>query len=292
VKPAAFDYYAPESLEEASSLLAQHAGDVSVLAGGQSLIPLMNMRMARPGTIVDLGRIGALDYIEQRDGQLAIGAMTRQRVAHESVLAQRLCPLLTEALGHVGHAPIRSRGTIGGSIAHADPAAELPTVITALNGTIRCLGSGGARIVAAPDFFVGFLTTAVEPGELVAEVCFPVLGKGSGSCFLEVARRHGDFALTGIAAAVTLSGKSCTAAYLALNGVGLTPIKPLEVEASLVGTDLSDGVITRAAADVGASIHPSSDLHADAEFRAHLATVLTRRALRIARQRASEELHA
>ena len=289
MKPAPFAYHSPSSVAEANALLMQYAGDVSVLAGGQSLIPLLNMRLARPAVIVDLGRIKALDYVEEGDGYLAIGAMTRQRTVHESDVVARACPLLTEALGHVGHVPIRSRGTIGGSIAHADPAAELPTVITALNGSVKCIGPDGERIVAATDFFVGFLTTALEPGEIVAELRFPVLGETAGTCFLEVARRHGDFALTGVAVAVTLDDRRCMAAHVALNGVGLTPAKPATVEASLVGTTLSDGVIDKAGADVGASVDPSSDLHADGEFRVHLATVLTRRALRIARGRASGE---
>jgi carbon-monoxide dehydrogenase medium subunit len=276
---------------EAVSLLERFAGDVSVLAGGQSLIPLLNMRMARPGSIVELGRIATLDYVEQRDGHLAVGAMTRQRTVHESAEAQRACPLLIEALGHVGHVPIRSRGTIGGSIAHADPAAELPTVLTALNGSVKVVGPAGERVISAVDFFVGFLTTALEPGELVTEVRFPVLPEGSGSSFLEVARRNGDFALTGVGVAVTIRGGACTAAHIALNGVGLTPVKPQEVEASLVGTDLSDAVVADAAGAVGASVNPSSDLHADGDFRTHLATVLTERALRLARERASGASH-
>lgn len=286
MKPAAFDYYAPTSVAEATELLGRYAGDVSVLAGGQSLIPLLNMRMARPGSIVDLARVRELDYVRESDGRLSIGAMTRQRTVHESELAARACPLLAEALGHVGHVPIRSRGTVGGSIAHADPAAEMPTVLTALDGAVKCVGRGGERIIGAREFFVGFLTTALEPGEFLTEVQFPILPAGSGSSFLEVARRHGDFALVGVAAAVTIADGKCTAAHLALNAVALTPFKPEQAEASLVGSDLSDAAIAQAAAETGASVHPSSDLHADGEYRSHLATVLTDRALRSARDRA------
>jgi carbon-monoxide dehydrogenase medium subunit len=217
--------------------------------------------------------------------------MTRQRAVHESELAARACPLLIEALGHVGHVPIRSRGTVGGSIAHADPAAEMPTVLTSLDGAVKCAGPGGERVIAAREFFVSFLTTALEPGEFVIEVQFPILPAGSGSSFLEVARRHGDFALVGVAAAVTVADGRCIAAHLALNGVALTPFKPEEAEAALVGSDLGDVAIARAAATTGAAVQPSSDLHADGEYRSHLATVLTDRALRSARERAMGVSH-
>ncbi len=287
MKPVSFEYHSPTSVDEATSLLSRHAGDASALAGGQSLIPLLNMRMARPGVVVDLRRVPGLDYVERRNGHLAVGAMTRQRTVHESAEARACSPLLIEALGHVGHVPIRSRGTVGGSIAHADPAAELPAVLTALGGSVQCRGPSGERVIDADDLFEGFLTTSLEPGEIITEVRFPVLGEGSGSSFQEVARRHGDFALAGVGLAVTLRDGRCSAAHIALTGVGLTPVKPREVEAALVGTDLADEVIERAARDVGASLRPSSDLHADADFRVHLATVLTERALRIARRRAA-----
>lgn len=289
MKPAQFDYYRPTSIEETAALLERFDGDVSVLAGGQSLVPLLNMRMARPGAIVDLGRVPDLDYIEERDGHLAIGAMARQRAVYESELARRTCPLLVEALSLVGHTPIRSRGTVGGSLAHADPAAELPAVLSALGGSVKCVGSDGERVLSAGEFFVTFLTTALMPGEFVTEARFPILPEHSGACFTEVARRHGDFALVGVGAAVTLpeGGDVCSAAHIALNGAGMTPVKPEHVEAALAGRQLDDAAIDAAASDVGAWVEPSNDIHADSEYRKHLATVLTKRALHTARRRAS-----
>lgn len=289
MKPAPFDYHAPASIEDAIKLLAQAKGDAAVLAGGQSLVPLLNMRVARPGALVDLRNISELAYIEGRDGGLAVGAMTRQRTVHESPVVRERSPLLHEALGLVGHVPIRTRGTVGGSIAHADPAAELPAVLVALAGTVTVVGPSGERAIAAEDFFKGFLTTALEPGELVREVFFPMAGPGSGSCFVEVARRHGDFALAGVGAQLTLEGQTCTSVGLGLNGVGTTPVKPLEAERQLTGRPLSDEVIEQTAHTVSQTVKPSSDIHADAEFRAHLAGVLTKRALTTARQRAIGE---
>lgn len=287
MKPPPFDYHSPASVQEATAVLLHYASDASVLAGGQSLIPLLNMRMARPAAVVDIGRVPGLDYVERRNGEVAVGAMTPQRTVLESEQAREGCPLLAQGLRHVGHTPIRSRGTVGGSIAHADPAAELPAVLIALDGSVRCHGPSGERVIAADEFFQGFLTTALVVGEIVTEVSFSALPAGSGSAFEEVARRHGDFALAGVAAAVTLRGGRCTAAHLGLAGVALTPVKPREVEAALVGTDLSDEAIAGAARDVARGLSPSSDLHADADFRIHLTTVLTERALRLARRRAA-----
>jgi carbon-monoxide dehydrogenase medium subunit len=289
VKPASFDYHAPASIADATEVLARADGDASILAGGQSLVPLLNMRIARPGTLVDLRRIGDLAYIEERDGGLAVGAMTRQRTVHESQVVKERCPLLHEALGLVGHVPIRSRGTVGGSIAHADPAAELPAVLVALSGTVTLASSSGERTVDAEDFFKGFLTTAVEPGELVREVFLPATSPGSGSCFVEVARRHGDFALAGVGAQITLDGQTCIAVGLGLNGVGATPCRPHEAERRLTGEPLTDDAIGLAAQTVKESVKPTSDIHAAGEFRAHLAGVLTKRALTTARQRAMGE---
>ena len=199
VKPPPFDYLAPSSLDEALAFRAEHGGDGTVLAGGQSLMPLLNLRMAYPATVIDLGHVEELAGIHSVDGGVAIRAMTRQRDAERSDLALERCPLLVQALRHVGHVTIRNRGTVGGSLAHADPAAELPAVALALGAQLVARSVRGERTIAADDFFLGFLTTALEPDELLVEVRFPSVGGAGrvGSSFLEIARRHGDFALVG-----------------------------------------------------------------------------------------------
>jgi CO/xanthine dehydrogenase FAD-binding subunit len=245
------------------------------------------MRLARPGAIVDLNRVAELDYIREENGHVAVGAMTRQRTAEGSDLLARKCPLVGEALRHVGHVPIRTRGTVGGSVAHADPAAELPAVVSALGATVTSVGPAGERSYSSDEFFLGFLTNGLGPGELVKEIRFPVLPARSGACFLEVARRKGDFALVGVATTVTLGEDgTCSAALLALTGVAGVPVRLREVEQRLVGGRLEDSEVTAGAAEAGASLDPPSDIHATKQFRLHLARVLTERALKSARDRA------
>ena len=195
MKPAIFEYFSPKTAEEATDLLAEHGDDAKVLAGGQSLVPLMNMRLARPAIVVDINRIETLAYIREENGLLRLGALTRQRAAEGSSLVAARCPLLRDALRLVGHVQIRNRGTIGGSIAHADPAAELTAVLTALDGEVTARGPRGDRVIAAADLFVTYLTTSLEPRELLVEVCIPALPPGAGWSWMEIARRHGDFAL-------------------------------------------------------------------------------------------------
>jgi CO/xanthine dehydrogenase FAD-binding subunit len=223
------------------------------------------MRLARPAALVDLNRVPALQYVRERDDGIAVGAMTRQRQLELSELAQAACPLVREALESLAHTIIRNRGTVGGSIAHADPAAELPAVLVALGGTVTALGAHGERIIPAEDFFLFHLTTALRPDELVTEIWFPGMAPGTGWAFLEVSRRHGDFALAGVAATV-LNGTS----RLAFLGVGP---RPLLVEAE--DPDQAAG-----------SVDPTSDIHASADYRRELVRTLTRRAVAIARERA------
>jgi carbon-monoxide dehydrogenase medium subunit len=285
MKPPAFAYAAPETLEEALALRAEHAGDSAVLAGGQSLMPLLNLRMAFPGTVIDVGRIRELSGIREWDGGVAIGAMTRQRAAEQSELIAQRTPLMTRALPNVGHTAIRNRGTVGGSIAHADPAAELPAVALALDAELVARSSSGERTIPASEFFMGYLTTALQPEELLVEVRLPGLAAGHGSAFVELARRHGDFALVGVGAAVALDGSGAIAdARLVFIGVGGAPVRAREAEALLRGAMPTDEVYAEAAERAKGELEPGSDSHASAEYRRRIAGVLAQRALREATQ--------
>jgi carbon-monoxide dehydrogenase medium subunit len=285
VKPAAFRYAAPESVEETAALLRAHGTEGKLLAGGQSLVPLLNMRLARPSVIIDLNRVKTLDYIREENGEIAIGAMTRQRTAERSPVVARRLPLLADALPHVGHLQIRTRGTIGGNIAHADPSAELPAVLAALEGSVVVRGPRGTRRVAAHGFFVSYLTTALGPDELLLEVRFPA-HEHQGSAFLEVARRHGDYALVGVGAVVTMAGNVCERARLAFTGVGAVPVRIPDAEAVVTGNIVTDRVLAELGKLVTRMIDPSGDIHASAEYRKEVAGVLARRAFRAAAERA------
>jgi len=286
VKPPAFEYHRPASVEEALDLLARRP-DAKPLAGGQSLVPTMNFRLAQPAALVDLNGLDALAGIEPSDGGLVIGAMTRQRAVERSALVAARAPLLAESMPFVAHPQIRNRGTVGGSLAHADPAAELPAVMVALGARIVLRRAAGERALDAERFFTGLFATALEPGELVAAVELPALPARTGCAFLEVARRHGDYALVGVAATVTLDEAGrCTAARIALLSVGDAPVL-----ASVAATMLKDqaptaDVIDAAAETVNSELDPPSDIHASTAYRRRLARVLTRRALAAAAARA------
>jgi carbon-monoxide dehydrogenase medium subunit len=279
VKPAAFDYHAPETVEEAVALLGAHGDRAKVLAGGQSLVPMMNMRLARPEVVVDINRIRPLDYVRERDGVLAIGALCRQRTAERSRVVARRCPLLGEALALVGHAQIRNRGTVVGSLAHADPAAELCAVLAALGGAVTAVGPQASRAIPASDLFVSYLTTSLDPRELVTEARFPALPAGAGWAWKEISRRHGDFALAGVGVVLAVRGGAIRDARIALIGVGATPVRAVRAERSLHGAAPSDKVWEGAEEAVRAEVDPDGDIHASAEYRRHVAGVLTRRAL-------------
>ena len=288
MKPAQFTYHSPRTVDEAVALLAEYGDEAKVLAGGQSLVPLMNMRLARPANIIDINRLDALAYIRDGDGALRIGALTRQRAVERSpVIAQR-CPILRDALRLVGHVQIRNRGTIGGSIAHADPAAELTAILAALDGEVTVRGPKGTRAIAAPDLFVTYLTTSLDPRELLVEVRFPVPSAGAGWSWMEIARRHGDFALAGVGVVLALRGGKIVEARIGLTGVGPTPVRAAQAERRLVGHAPSEAVWTEAANAVREAVTPDGDIHASAEYRTHVAGILTQRALREAYDRAQK----
>lgn len=285
MKPAPFEYHAPTTIEEALAHLSEYGGEAKLLAGGQSLMPLLNFRLSRPAALVDINRIGALSYIKEEDGTLRLGAMTRQRAIERSELLRRRLPLLTEATALVGHLPIRTRGTIGGSLAHADPAAEYPAVVTALEGELVVRGPGGERRVRPEKFFVSYLTTSLAPDEILTEIRLPLPPPGSGWAFEEFSRRHGDFALIGIAALLVVEGKRCAKARLVAAGAGPVPARLREAEQILEGKDLTEQSFEAAAARAAELVEPDSDIHASAAFRRHLTRVFTLRALRKARAR-------
>jgi carbon-monoxide dehydrogenase medium subunit len=290
MKPAPFAYFTPATVDEALALLVEHGGDAKPLAGGQSLIPAMNFRLARPAVLVDLNRIAELAYVRAESGGLAIGAMTRQRAVERSEVVARAAPLLAETMPSIAHPQIRNRGTMGGSIAHADPSAELPAVTLALEARFRAKSSTGERSIAAGEFFKGMLETALAPGELLVEIAVPPLPASSGTAFLEMARRHGDYALVGVAAIATLDPHGrCKAARISLLSVGDGPVLATEAAKLLAGQAPSEDLL-RAAGDAAATrdVDPPSDIHASAAYRRQLVAVLTRRALARAFERAQQ----
>jgi carbon-monoxide dehydrogenase medium subunit len=280
MKPPKFDYHAPRSVDEAVALLERYGGDAKVLAGGQSLMPMLNFRLARPAALVDVNRIGALAYIREENGTVAFGAVTRQRTVEFSPVVATRLPLLREATRWVGHLPIRSRGTIGGSLAHADPSAEYPAVLTALDGEVVVQGPTGRRTVRAPALFETYLTTKLAPEELLVEVRLPAMPAGAGYAFEEFARRHGDFAIVGIAAMIVRQDGRCVVARLATAGAGPVPVRLRAAEEILERDGLDGPAIEAAAARAAELVQPDSDVHASAEYRRHLTRVLTGRAIR------------
>jgi carbon-monoxide dehydrogenase medium subunit len=292
VKPPLFEYTAVASIDEAVAELRQHGDSAKLLAGGQSLVPLLNMRLAAPERLIDLNRVPELAYITARDGGLAVGAMTRQRAVERSPLVATHVPLLADALPWVGHFQIRNRGTLGGSLSHADPAAELPAVALCLDARFTARGPRGQRTIAADEFFVTQLTTSLAPTELLTEVWFPAMSAGAGSAWLELARRHGDYALVGVGTVLTLAGDRIETARLALTGVGDRPIRAREAEARLAGEVLGPSVLADVAEAVRGAIDPGSDIHATATYRRHVAGVLAGRAIRLAATRAKDAARA
>ncbi|MEO8289205.1 MAG: xanthine dehydrogenase family protein subunit M [Chloroflexota bacterium] len=288
MKPAPFDYYAPDMREEALLLLSRYGGDAKPLAGGQSLVPSMNFRLAQPSILVDLNGVGDLFGIHiPEEGGLRIGAMTRQRVVERSPLVRQHAPLVSEAMPYIAHPQIRNRGTFGGSLAHADPAAELPALALALEAQFRVQSSSGERMIPAADFFLGLFTTALEPDELLVDVTLPALPPRTGTAFEEFARRHGDYALAGVSAVVTLADDgTVSAARVVLFSVGDMPVLASSVDAMLVRVVPTTEAIDAAAEAVNADIEPQSDIHATDAYRRHIAGVLTRRVLRKAVERA------
>jgi carbon-monoxide dehydrogenase medium subunit len=281
MKPAPFAYTRPETLEEAVAVLFQHGDEAKVLAGGQSLIPLMNMRLARPAVLVDVTGIAELGGIMGAD-DLLIGATTRQSTVQASTAVAERAPLIVDALRWVAHPAIRNRGTFGGIVAHADPAAEIAAVVLALDGEIAVRGPAGQRVVSADDFFLGSYMTALDVDEVLTQIRIPAGRNGRRWAFLEIARRHGDFAIAGVATAGDFADDGrCRSARIVLFGVADHPVRAAEAERRVAGRDLSDEAVCREAAELAVSdLDPHSDMHGTAGYRKDVARALVRRALR------------
>jgi CO/xanthine dehydrogenase FAD-binding subunit len=289
MKPPPFEYAAPGTLAEAVSLLQEcEEGEAKILAGGQSLMPLLNMRLARPELLVDLGKLTELDYVRETDAGFAIGSMASKRSIERSPAVRSRQPLLHAATLLVGHPQIRNRGTLGGSMAQADPAAEYPAVALLLDAEIQVTGPDGDRSIRADEFFVTYLTTAIEPAEVLTEVRVPALAAGTGWSFKEATRRHGDFAMAGAAVTVSLDGGGrCSEPKIVLFGVGPTPLRARVAEEIVTGEQPEDRLFAHAGQKASEALEePLSDIHAPEEYRRHLARVLTQRALAEATARA------
>ncbi|MDQ6816807.1 MAG: FAD binding domain-containing protein [Actinomycetota bacterium] len=286
MKPPLFEYHDPTDVDRALELLAEHGDDAKPLAGGQSLVPLLNFRLAHPDHIVDLGRISELAYVRRTDGVLRIGTMTRQSTLEASPLVAANWPLLTGALAFVAHQQIRNRGTVGGSVAHADPAAELPVALAALDASLLVRSRTTERRLGWREFFVTHLTTALEPDELLLEVEVPPVPSGTGWAFTEYARRHGDFALGGAAALLTFEDGVCRRARLVLLAAAATPLRPEAAERMLEGNPVTDELAAEAARAAVADINPTGDIHGGTEYRKQLIEGMVRRAVGQATERA------
>lgn len=286
MKPSDFEYAAPDTLDEAIGLLAGEP-DAKVLAGGQSLVPLLSLRLAAPSLLVDLRRVPGLAGVERANGEVTVGAMVRQRSAERDHAIRDAVPLMAAALRHIAHPQVRSQGTIGGSIAHADPAAELPAVLMALEGRVRVRGPRGERVIAADDFFTGFLSTALAEDEIVTAIELDAAGARTGAACVEVAQRAGDYALCGAVAQVTLDGDHVAGARVALFGIGDRPLRARAVEVALAGEPATGAAAAAAASEAGAEADPIDDPQVPAEYRLHLAQVVARRALEQAMEEAA-----
>jgi CO/xanthine dehydrogenase FAD-binding subunit len=286
MKPAPFKYVVAASLEHALSLKAEHGDDAKFLAGGQSLMPAMNFRLAQPAILIDINEIGDLAGIRRSPAATRIGPVTRYRALQRDAAFARDFALIGEALPHIAHPQIRNRGTIGGNLSHADPASELPAIAVALGARLHLRTARQERWIEAPDFFVGALTTALQPDEMLVGIELLLPKPRTGCCFLEIARRRGDFAIVGVAAMMTLGERDeCTDIRLAFCGVGETPIDASSAADVLVGDAPTEASIRDVASSVQGMIDPGGSVHATADYQRHIAGVLTERALRTAHQR-------
>ena len=282
MKPPEFRYVAARSIDEAVAELAKGNGDAKVLAGGQSLAPMLNFRLVHPAVLVDINRIPGLDKVDAAKGSLKIGALVRHREIETSSVVRERQPILATAAKQVGHLAIRNRGTFGGSIAHNDPAAEFPMIAALLDAKITVKGASGERTIDAKDFFVGYLATALKDGEIVTSVEVPDMPAGSGWGFEELSRRPGDFAIAAVSAIVTLKDGKCSAARISMSGVGPKPMRSPGAEKILAGQKIDDEVLKKAAAAARDDSDPTNDVHGSADFRRHLVEVLTERVVRAA----------
>jgi carbon-monoxide dehydrogenase medium subunit len=291
MKPPRFEYIGPASIEEAVAALADSGGDGKIIAGGQSLMPMINFRLLSPSILIDINRIPGLDFVEEKaDGSLRIGSLTRHHTLETSTAVKRLFPVLSAAMAHVAHLAIRNRGSIGGSLSHADPAAELPMIAMLLNARITTVSPNGRRAIDAQDFFVAALTTALEEDEIVVEVELPGLPPKTGWAFEEFARRAGDYALAAVAVLLTVADGRITQARIGMMGIGETPMRASAAEALLTGRACDEGVLNEVVQAVRDVVEPNSDLQASADYRRHLVGVLIRRAVAAAWQRALGEM--
>ncbi len=287
MKPAAFEYFRPRTLEETLEILSRYEPEAKVLAGGQSLIPLMNFRLAQPGYLVDIGGLKDLADIRAENGSLTIGAMARHSAIEDSAVVQAKAPLLLEATQQVGHRTIRNRGTIGGSLAHADPSAEIPAVLAALDGEVVAAGPDGERVISASELFLTVCTTTLTPTEVLTQVRLPATGPRTGCAFTELSRRHGDWAIVGVAATLSLGeNDECEEARIALAGAGQVPLRCREAEGLLNGRVPVAEQIREAAESCEAAAEPLDDLHASAHYKRTMVRVLVERALTTALSRA------
>jgi carbon-monoxide dehydrogenase medium subunit len=286
MKPAPFEYARPESVAEAVALLAERPSEAKILAGGQSLVPMMNFRMARPDLLIDINRLSELDYHRIEGGELVIGALVRHATLRASELVRDACPLMAEAYQDVAHGPIRNRGTLCGNLCHADPASEMPAVMLATEATLVLRSSRGERRLPAEAFFLGTYETAVEEDELLIEIRIPVAPDGQGWSFEEISVRKGDFAMVGVATTLAISGGGVIGASISLCGVGDRAQRLRSVEASLIGAVPEEDIFTQAAAAAAAAVDPQSDIHADADYRRDLVRALVGRTLSVAAKRA------
>ena len=282
MKPAPFTYHACRTIDEAVGILDSDPDSSKVLAGGQSLVPVLNLRLADPEHLVDINSIEGLDYVRVESDHVAIGAGTRQYVVEKSDQLHSVLPVVREALSHVGHSQIRNRGTVVGSICHADPAAEMPAVFLAVGGEVTARSAAGTRTISSDDFFESYLTTALEPNELVTEVRFNIPSGRTGWHFEEISRRHGDFAILGVVALVSLEGDTVSRARITVFGGGSTPLRMTAAEQLITGAkagDVGGALLERAAEEASAAVQPSDDIHASADYRRHVAGLLTKRAI-------------
>lgn len=290
MKPAAFEYFRPEGVEQAVALLERHGPDAKVLAGGQSLVPLMNFRLAQPGCLVDIGRIQSLTGIGEENGSIVIGSMVRQSTIEDSATLAADAPLLVEATRLIGHRTVRNRGTIGGSLAHADPAAEYPAALLALDGEVRVVGPAGRRSIAAEDLFITVCMTSIAPDELLVDVRIPKMAPGTGWAFAELSRRHGDYAIVGAAIVVSLESNGlCNDVRIALAGVGQTPIRCHDAESMLRWSVPNAELIREVCERCREAARPQGDLHATADYKRAMIGVFVERALRTALRRAGRD---
>jgi len=290
MKPAPFKYIAASSLDHALSLKAEYGDEARFLAGGQSLVPAMNFRLARPAALIDINGLSELARVERPDGgDISVGALTRYASLERNGMFLKACPLFADALPHIAHPQIRNRGTIGGNLSHADPASELPAVAVAMQARMRIRSAAGEREVAASEFFHGLLTTDLQADEMLVSIDFPAPPARTGASFMEVARRRGDFALAGVAAVVTVDGEGrCSQLRLVLCGVGEGPVDASAAAASLMGQHGSPKAIEAVAIEVQGMIEPAGNVHATADYQRHIAGVLTRRTLGAAFERARD----